>query len=301
MTNFTIQTDFHLLRLGGQDRLDFLQRQSTNDLRHVAPGHAIATVLTTPAARILDVLVVFSLDDETLGIIPLLGKNDHTLTYLKSRIFFMDRVTLEAAPSPWGQITFPGAAVIPQEIAAHLEGANCAPLAHGGWHFAPQGNAFPAPTLIVPQGSLPAWQARLTQHGHTPWDAPAWTRWRLEQGIPGAAEWHTAYTPLEVGLESLIAANKGCYTGQEIIARQRAYGKITRHLCRLEAHTPFASDAPIFTARKQRVGEVTSAIRLADGRCIGLGVLRKPHPEAQETLFAQDVPITASVSPFLTV
>ena len=64
---YFLQPNPGFLRLGGSDRIDFMQRQSTNDLRQLSPGHSLLTVLTSPTARILDVLCLID-EGETLGI-----------------------------------------------------------------------------------------------------------------------------------------------------------------------------------------------------------------------------------------
>ena len=46
------------LRLSGADRVDFLQRQTTNDLRQLTASRTVSTVLTSSTARILDVFCV---------------------------------------------------------------------------------------------------------------------------------------------------------------------------------------------------------------------------------------------------
>jgi len=50
------QTGF--LRVAGRDRLDFLQRQTTNDLRLLSADRSVSTVLTSPTARIFDLFYV---------------------------------------------------------------------------------------------------------------------------------------------------------------------------------------------------------------------------------------------------
>ncbi len=281
--------------LRGNDRVDFLQRQSTNDLRHLSDTRAIATVLTSPAARILDVLLVFVVDEETFGVLSLTDRTTQTYNHLRSKIFFMDHVTLEVDTSPWVQIPLLGDSPHPQIPAPFPAGENVAALDGGGWRFAPQGNALPTQTLLVPQKAAKSWQQQLIQSGVSYWEADEWLRWRIHNGIPGASEWQSAYTPLETGLESLVARNKGCYTGQEVITRQHTYDKVTRHLCHLRAEVPFEANTPVVNDQGRRVGEVTST----DGHGEGLGVLRKPSPLANEILFVQGVQVKARVSPRL--
>ncbi len=85
------------LRLQGADRLAFLQRQTTNDVTRLAPGHTILTVLTNPAARILDVLLLLPEPDDVMGMLTLPGLAGETARFLKSRIFFKDQVSLSDA------------------------------------------------------------------------------------------------------------------------------------------------------------------------------------------------------------
>jgi folate-binding protein YgfZ len=54
---------------------------------------------------------------------------------------------------------------------------------------------------------------------------------RVEKGIPAwGSELSDQVTPLEAGLRAAISDNKGCYTGQEVIARQLNYDKVTRRM-----------------------------------------------------------------------
>ena len=63
---YYLHSDSGCLSLAGPDRVDFLHRQSTGDLRVLSPDHAVITVLTTPTARILDVLWVLAYDERLL-------------------------------------------------------------------------------------------------------------------------------------------------------------------------------------------------------------------------------------------
>jgi folate-binding protein YgfZ len=80
---------------------------------------------------------------------------------------------------------------------------------------------------------------------------------RVEAGLP--AEGHEltdAYIPLEVNLDEAISSNKGCYTGQEIIARQVTYDKVARHMVGLRLEQAVNPGAAIY-AEDKRIGEVT--------------------------------------------
>jgi glycine cleavage system aminomethyltransferase T len=93
-----------------------------------------------------------------------------------------------------------------------------------------------------------------------------------------------------VGLAWTCAENKGCYTGQEIIARQITYDKVTRTLVGLETDAPVTAGARV-TAEGKNVGAVTSAAYSPSRQThMALAVVRRPHnePGQQVTVVASD-------------
>ena len=68
------------------------------------------------------------------------------------------------------------------------------------------------------------------------WAPRAGTTPRIEAGIPGPeAELNDRVNPLEAGLEEFVSFTKGCYVGQEVIARLDTYDKVQRRLVHLDA------------------------------------------------------------------
>ena len=100
---------------------------------------------------------------------------------------------------------------------------------------------------------------------------------RVELGrpLPGK-ELTDAFTPLESGMAWVCAENKGCYTGQEIIARQLTYGKVTRSLVRLRSELPLPEGATV-SVNKRSVGTVTSSAHSPSAGPTALAVLKRPH------------------------
>ncbi|GAH84222.1 unnamed protein product, partial [marine sediment metagenome] len=96
------------LRISGPDRLAFLQRQTTNDIGLLSIDHPLITVLTSPTGRILDVLWIIDEGDETYGLLTLPGQGDKTAEFLTSRIFFMDKVSIENSSDDLLQIDLLG-------------------------------------------------------------------------------------------------------------------------------------------------------------------------------------------------
>ncbi len=64
--------DSGVLQINGPDRSEFLQRQTTNDLKQLSPGHTLTTILTSATGRVLDVLTLLDLVAQApeTGVVP---------------------------------------------------------------------------------------------------------------------------------------------------------------------------------------------------------------------------------------
>ena len=121
------------------------------------------------------------------------------------------------------------------------------------------------------------WEA-LIESGATPVGTEALEVVRVERGVPTSGrELGETYNPLEAGLKGLISFTKGCYVGQEVVARLDTYKKVQKHLSGLtwDSETLPGKNARLMLDGAQ-VGVVTPAVRsplLRSG--IGLGYVRK--------------------------
>jgi folate-binding protein YgfZ len=102
---------------------------------------------------------------------------------------------------------------------------------------------------------------------------------RILRGLPSAGHELTEdHNPLEAGLWDAVSFDKGCYVGQEVIARLRTYDKVARALVGLEL--PPGSDPPLPGTRLfldgREVGELTSAAAVPGRRGpVGLGYVKR--------------------------
>jgi folate-binding protein YgfZ len=100
---------------------------------------------------------------------------------------------------------------------------------------------------------------------------------RVEAGLPDAgAELSEEYTPLEAGMERAVSGDKGCYPGQEVLARQVTYDKVTQRLVGLRLSEPVAPGRRLLVEGKP-AGVVTSAAESPRFGAIALGVVKRPH------------------------
>lgn len=284
---FCIIENIGRFSLCGDDRIDFLQRQSTNDLRNIQSVGSVTTVLTSPVAKIIDVLTIFQKGD-CLEVVSLPGRGMETLSFLRSKIFFSDKVSITDESALTMQIRLLGDGV--EDISHNLRTA--ADIGVRVYSFLDE------QLLVFSSDQRKAVAAILQRHGCVEVDAAMYDTLRIDRGIPGyQGELTEEFTPLEVGLQELISDAKGCYTGQEIIARQVNYNKITRQLFGLRLDGRVEPGDVVFAGNK-RAGVVTSAGKTASSSWIALAVLRKGDVQPGDAVVAGDIPCTVVQLPF---
>jgi aminomethyltransferase len=135
--------------------------------------------------------------------------------------------------------------------------------------------------LLPPAPATADWLARLQASGATLGDDSAYERLRVRAGEPAAGhELTDAYIPLELDLWGSVSFSKGCYIGQEILARMESRGKLARRLRGLRADAALTVGADVRalgadnTPTGGALGVVTSAAELPEVGSAGLAVLR---------------------------
>jgi len=272
------------LRAVGRDRIDLLHRMSTNDLDGLAVGEARPTVLTTALARIVDVLWVLN-RGETALCLTSAGTSASVRKWLSGYIFYSDKVKFEEASSELSQVGIYG----PRAGAAAdalLAGAEA--LAEN--RFVEQaglivlrgrplaGDGF---TVIAPRDRLEGVWNQAVEAGAAPAGEAAYQLLRLAAGEPYVGrEIAEEYIPLEANLWGAVSFSKGCYIGQEIIARMESRGKLARRLVGIKLEAPAAEGSEIRAGEAQTVvGRVTTAGALPDAGPAALGFVKSAHAE----------------------
>ena len=107
--------------------------------------------------------------------------------------------------------------------------------------------------------------------------------------------------PDEIGMDDAVSTAKGCYVGQEIVARQRTYGRVTRRLAGLSFAEGWIPPAGCRLLRPQEpgreAGRVTSAARSPRFGAIGLGFVALGVEDGDVLRSADDESKTARVGP----
>jgi folate-binding protein YgfZ len=280
------------LCLLGADRVKFLNGQVTNNVAALRTGEGCYAALVTAKGRMQSDLHIFALEDELLlDFEPGLGAD--VAARLEKYIIADDVQIVDAAPH-YGLLSIQGPRAAD---ALTLLDLGCAPPARAH-DFATIASPalgrlylmnLPRTTeagfdLFVPADALAMTFDKLVAAAKSlggracGWDALDAAR--IEAGIPRfGADMDDTHLPPEAGLESTaISYTKGCYIGQEVIARLRTYGNVAKALRTL--HLPAGATAPrrgekLFKDGRE-VGQITSAVvsrRL--GFPIALGYVRR--------------------------
>ncbi len=221
-----------------RDRAALLHRLSTNQIERLRPGQRVETVLTTPIGRIIDLLSVFCMDDALL-LVSSPERGAALLNYLRGNIFFNDKVKLEDARTSLGQLALYGPAADRLLTSLGLPGAETPAhtFATTSWDGQPLYITGTRPIagggrwLIAPPNSLATLHTALCTAGAHPLDGETFEILRVEAGHGAYGhELSEEYIPLETGLWDAVSFSKGCYVGQEIIARMESRGRLAKSL-----------------------------------------------------------------------
>ena len=144
------------------------------------------------------------------------------------------------------------------------------------------------------------WQ-RLAAAGARPIGTATWEILRVEQGLPLLGRELTQdYNPWEAGLGRAIHLDKGCYIGQEVIARLDTYDKVKQHLVGLRLSTTKLppTGQPLRDGARE-VGRITSAVHSPSLGPIALAYVRRSACAEGTVLDADGAQATVVSLPFL--
>ena len=233
--------------MAGPDARDYLQRMVSNDVEALQIGDAVPALLLTAKARVIAPLVVLRRGEEDFLLLtePELRA---AVQSLLTRMRLRARVEIE-----------------PEEHRSVL-------VFGGEDGFATD---FPGARELLDSGLEPTI------------DADELERRRIEAGVPRwGRELDDRVLPAEAGLDAThISFTKGCYPGQEPVARLHYRGKANRALRVLELQDVPAYDTELLHDGKV-VGRVTSAARRPDGSVVALAYVRVEVPDDAPLAFA---------------
>ncbi|MCA9915136.1 MAG: folate-binding protein YgfZ, partial [Anaerolineae bacterium] len=257
------------LQVFGSSRFELLNRMSTNKLVDMQPNEGRPTIFTTANARIIDRIIAYNRDDHLL-LITEPGRGEAVQNLLQRNIFFGDDAQLVNISAQTHQFALHGihADAVMDAIApgsSELQELHSQEISLGDTTFfagrrkAISGNHW---ALVVPQRSASQIYETLLETGKPfglrPAGSLTYNTLRIRAGRPARPELSNEFIPLEIGLWDEVSFNKGCYTGQEIIARMESRNKLAKMLVCLTLQKPVQAPAEVFQA-EQPIGTITSS------------------------------------------
>lgn len=259
-----------VLELSGPDAVSYLQGQCSQEVESMAVGTAVDALLLSPQGKLEALVRVQRIGDERY-LLDVEGGWGEAVRSRLARFKLRVKVDITEVPLTCLAVRGPDA----QAAVGDVEGLYRAPFSWGGV----TGVDVFGPSLALPDGV-------------TPCRAEAWEAVRVEAGIPAMGrelDERTIAAEADL-LERCVSLTKGCYTGQELVARLDARGnKVARHLAGLVVEwadggpedvapgsEPIAAGTPVVDPGSgQEVGSVTSSARSPELGVVALGYLHR--------------------------
>ena len=262
-------TPVSLIRLEGSDTRRFLHGQSSQAIELAKAGDCLPTCLISPTARMRGLALV-CVDDAGAELIVIAGNGEAIRAGLDRVLFPADNVRLGAV-QPATLWQWQGEAQTEDSV-----------LLRPGVDLGSGPNA--AVVLQRSGEELPPWLAELPG-----WSSEEVEANRLRHGLPAEpSELNDDTNPFELGLAQWVSLNKGCYVGQETLAKLATYDGVKQQLRYWESSEALEPGTTLSSARGERAGVVTSS---QGGR--GLALIRRSQLEAS-TLEAGGTELTIS-------
>lgn len=305
----TIITDLsHLgvIKAEGTEAQTFLHNQFTNDLKLVTAQHSQLSAYCSPKGRILTLFRVFMRGDCYYLAMP---RDLLEATLKRLRMFVLrSKVTLNDAGDEMARFGLAGPqaesllkaqfGTVPAQVDEAAQAGEVTLLRIPGPHARYELHG-PAADLI------PLWQAMTATI--RPVGISAWRWLDIQAGVPSIfPQTIEAFIPQMVNLQAIngLSFKKGCYPGQEIVARTQYLGKLKRRMFRISAVTdrlPLPGDPILINEDngERKAGEIVVAVPAATTGLEALAVIESEASDKPLFLFpGQDSPVQITELPY---
>jgi folate-binding protein YgfZ len=251
-----VPVDRDALRVAGADAVTYLQGQLSQDVEAIDPGSSAWSLILQPQGKVDAWVRVSRVAPDGFVLDVDGGYGDAVAARLRR---FLLRVRVDIESLDWGCVAVRG----PQAGAPPGPGGGVALVAPSGWPALP-GYDLMGPDPAAPPGVPLVGRAALEVR-------------RIEAGVPRmGAELTDRTIPAEAGvIDSSVSFSKGCYTGQELVARiDSRGGRVPRRLQGLSLALLAEPGAPVEASGKV-VGTVTSVAAHPDGGAVALAYISR--------------------------
>lgn len=258
---------------------------STNDFKKLPPDEFRRTVLTTDKGRIIDLINVLNFTDQPI-ILASDNFQDKVISHLDKYII-TDDVHFEKGSDEYHNIIITGDNLI--ELSEKLfnlkiEKNKVYKLSEEEFLFFDDFK-FYSLNVICKKDNLKKYEDLLKDINNL--SCEDYEYMRIEAGLPeGENELNDNINPMECGLDKFISFKKGCYIGQEVIARLDSQGKRPKQMVKAVSESDFKKDDKIFLDDKE-AGFISSVIN-HEGKNHALGFIRNVSLDYEKDYFVQN-------------
>lgn len=277
--------DRGLVRMSGTDLVDFLQRTLSSDIKKLLPGAGQWSALLDGKGRWLCELLLFRLPDQDDEPQILL---DCPLDCVATLIQRLDMMHFGESIA-WQELEVARLLMLGAASQASGFSVEAGPEDGTFWLSRPD-RGTSCREFVGPSNLVRSVAEHAVADGAIPTGWVVLDILRVEAGQP---RWRTDFDGEsilpETGEWQRASLAKGCYAGQEVVARIDTYGEAPRQLCRLDfdqIEVPLMG-AALHDDQDRAVGSVTSWVwSPRQGKAIGLGVIKRKALQDQQVLFA---------------
>ena len=268
-------THFGRFSVSGKDAAQLLHHLTTNDIKGLKIGQNCEAALITSKARMLDLVSVFRRENDFL-VVTSPNRREMFAAHLRSFVLYRQDVTIN-------DMTESGAlfGLFGSQTNRVLDNANAEFL------VTPT-SRLPLNGVLVQSDSRDELAQFVRQSDVPLCDNETYNVLRVESGVPATGlELTEDVNPWEAGLNHAISLNKGCYNGQEIVARLNTYQKVKRSLRGLK----LSGEETVSTKLKadgKDAGFVTSRVVSPRFGAIALAYVRGDYAENGTVLQVED-------------
>ncbi len=276
-----------LVRVRGPEAKTFLNAQLTNDIETLDAGHSRLAAWCNAQGRMLAVFRVFMRDGDCYLQFPVLLRDE---VIKRLRMFVLrSKVTIENADTQLVRFGVAGSASVSllREAVGVVPDADDACASNGSVTLLRLPGIHPRFEIVAPPGDATSLWQTLQRHA-MPAGSGAWAWHDIMAGIPTVLpQTKDAFVPQMANLELVSGVNfkKGCYPGQEIVARIQYLGRLKQRMYRAHIATEVALPGmPIFAPNMpgQSAGTVVDAQSSPEGGSDLLAVIQIASIQAGE-------------------
>lgn len=284
-------SNYSILELHGKDVIDFLHRITTNNLKDLKPFSSKRTIFTNEKGRVLDSVQLLNLNEH----FALIGNPNHEnlLSYWINKYVITDDVIVNNPQEKYSLLELIGSqaesflTLIFGKYESQIQDNEIKNVFLNNFSYSIikriyKKNIVAYWILSNPESATYLINYSFNNKGIFNFNLVgenAFEIFRIENGIPFIKEINDEYNPHELFLLNEVSFTKGCYIGQEVIARLDTYQKVQKYLSKFEFEDEnvIGKDFILIDEDENEIGKITSVIKNINGKYIALGFVRKNY------------------------